>query len=81
MSQKGAIVKRCAPSTTPPDRVAKIVEHLATIYTYRVKDGLPGATGASNVSLPTFEELVAACRDEKGPAAGPENGEDDDEQE
>lgn len=79
LSPRPKIVTRCDPGPTPEGRVAKVIEHLATTFTYRVKDGLPGATGASNVSLPTFEDLVAACRDEQaGPAAGPEHGEDDD---
>lgn len=52
----------CAVSPSSPDRVARVLDHLARSATYRAKDALPGQGAGSTVEMDGYEAIVAAGR-------------------
>ncbi|MDP3908882.1 MAG: hypothetical protein Q8Q14_00685 [Gemmatimonadales bacterium] len=62
LSSTPAIVTRCLPTPSAPERASRILAHMARAFTYRVKDGLPGRHSGTDVSLPSFDDLVEASR-------------------
>lgn len=62
LSTVPAIETKCPVSPSSPERVSRLLDHLARAATYRCKDALPGQRGGSAVEMDNYESLVAAGR-------------------
>ncbi len=62
LSPAPAIETKCPVSPSSPERVARLLDHMARAATYRCKDALPGQGGGSTVAMDGYEALVAAGR-------------------